>query len=206
MPLTRAQLMSTNQSSLTGCTGTYLAAGYLSGRRCYRRDKTAVIYYFRPLHSWVVARYQDGDKHIVGVFQDDIEVKHSVLCSAWAVQQRGTTNLAIDVINQEKFREIPLWKLRVVKLCAPAKHVKDVRDLLKLIDSDPCKLFEDMVKWNDSTHDSLLFSNVTGEIRFLTKKAAAMRERMHPYLLEILEERRKYPAHHAFQLLDDSCE
>ena len=143
----------------------------------------------RPLHSWVLAQYKNGDRAVVGVFDNDIEVKGTVRCSAWPTGGRGTVTMSMEVINQKEFRDIPLWKLRVVKLCAPAKHVKDVNDLLSLIDSDPCKLFEDMVRWNDSNHDSLLFSNVTGEVRFLTKKAAAMRERMHPYLMEALDER-----------------
>lgn len=176
-------------NSASNCQGTYTAAGMISGRRCYRLAEAAVIYYVSPLHSWVIARYEDGDKAIVGVFQGDIEIQGRVRCNAWPTEQYGSYIVSVDVIEQEKFREIPLWKLRVVKLCTPAQHVKDVKDLLKLIELDPCKLFEDMVKWNDSTHDSLLFSNATGAVKFLTKKAAAMRERMHPYLMETLDER-----------------
>ena len=105
--------------------------------------------------------------------------------------KHGSAGLKMKRLTMAEFREIPLWKLTVVKMCAPAKHIKNINDLIALVEADPTKLFSDMIKWNDSPHHSFLFSNATQDLRFLTMKPIEMKQSMHPYLLQQLEDHGK---------------
>ena len=49
-------------------------------------------------------------------------------------------------------------------------------------------LYEKTLKWNDSNHQCLLFSNLNHVVRFLSRDPEKMRNEMHPSLLDFLEE------------------
>jgi hypothetical protein len=52
------------------------------------------------------------------------------------------------------------------------------------------KLFEKTIRWRDSNHESLLFSNRNHIVSFLSMDPQKMRQQMHPRLLEFLEQNR----------------
>jgi len=64
------------------------------------------------------------------------------------------------------------------------KGVKEVNIEEKEEGLDPLK---DMIKWNDSNHECLIFSNRNHVVHFMSLDSKLMRVRMHPMLLRFLE-------------------
>jgi len=83
-----------------------------------------------------------------------------------------------------------------IEYCAPEKQVGGVIDKVNadagtaaLEAADMATYFgfdSQMLRWKDSNHESILFSNATHTVRFLSFDPKALRANMHPLLLQHL--------------------